>query len=190
MPFLIGGPLEPSFYLQPFSRNLVPKHVNEHTNTMITHNNAPTNQQTQRITILLAKVITSTLIFKCTYSPGSPCPAITIYSYLSNSYSHAWHWHEFITHITIANMMRINRLKIAYQFLVCWPVNTRKQHNRVVTSVLLAQYIKKHNRVVTSVLLAQYIKKHNRVVTSVLLVQYIKTCKQLDQWILENNTTE
>jgi len=35
MPFPIGGQLEQSLYLQPFSRYLAPKHVNEHTNERI-----------------------------------------------------------------------------------------------------------------------------------------------------------
>jgi len=40
MPFPIGGPLEPSLYLKPFSRYSVPTYVNEQTNK---HIHSPTN---------------------------------------------------------------------------------------------------------------------------------------------------
>ena len=48
MPFLIGGPLEPNLYLQPFSRYPAPTYVNEHTNTLT---DKQTNKQTRRMAI-------------------------------------------------------------------------------------------------------------------------------------------
>ena len=63
MPFLIGGPLEPSLYLQPFSRysasthvNELYEHTNEHTHTH-THTDTLTNKHDES-QYLLAEVIT------------------------------------------------------------------------------------------------------------------------------------
>ena len=47
MTFPVGGPLEPSLQLQPFSRYSSPKHVNEHTNTL-TNTSTYTHQQTNQ----------------------------------------------------------------------------------------------------------------------------------------------
>jgi len=50
IPVPIGRLLEPSLYLQPFSRYSAPTHVNEHTNTL-KNERRHTHQQTRRIAI-------------------------------------------------------------------------------------------------------------------------------------------